>query len=342
MRALFLLFLISTAFSQQQVIDDLLDSISKGVTFFENQCKNINLDGILGYVILQVQLQEATRSPVHSDSLSLSQRVLATSLVKKLDKSLACAISTVRVTDPKYFKEFEPVLVTSFWSLPHKWSSTDPSLAYPSQQSTECYDELLSDKCMTLLLGTWKEDGTPCIVTKTCRDNMTQFGCAYYSLSHQLLYFMIGKLKGCSRMLKGDTRQPRVNITVEHYQRIFCSNMMKSNQEIISNNFAGHLQDIFIENILLCGLAGFSDFYNPVWLQNLLTWQDKELGCFGKDEHLQMFEEYLHKPHKRVRRRDKTLKDGCSSHMTGVAVSALGGYLNFYLSEQDITKRPLT
>lgn len=33
---------------------------------------------------------------------------------------------------------------------------------------------------------------------------------------------------------------------------------------------------------------------------------------------------------------------GCSSHMTGVAVSALGGYLNFYLSEQDITKRPLT
>lgn len=35
------------------------------------------------------------------------------------------------------------------------------------------------------------------------------------------------------------------------------------------------------------------------------------------------------------------LADGCSSHTTGVAMSALGGYLNFYLSEQDITKRPL-
>lgn len=36
------------------------------------------------------------------------------------------------------------------------------------------------------------------------------------------------------------------------------------------------------------------------------------------------------------------LSDGCSSHMTAVAVGALGGYLNYYLTEQDITKRPLS
>ncbi len=36
------------------------------------------------------------------------------------------------------------------------------------------------------------------------------------------------------------------------------------------------------------------------------------------------------------------LTDGCSSHMTAVAVGALGGYLNYYLAEQDITKRPLS
>lgn len=37
-------------------------------------------------------------------------------------------------------------------------------------------------------------NGTPCIVTKPCRDTMTHFGCPHYSLSHQLLYFMIGKM----------------------------------------------------------------------------------------------------------------------------------------------------
>lgn len=121
--------------------------------------------------------------------------------------------------------EFEPLMDTSFWSLPNDWTTTDPSLVYATRRSTECYDEQLSDKCMTLLLGTWycdaysvvvhicccqlcnlmcwflhcfffwrKDNGTPCIVTKLCRDTMTRFGCPHYSLSHQLLYFMIGTM----------------------------------------------------------------------------------------------------------------------------------------------------
>uniref|UniRef100_A0A3B1KFN1 Chromosome 16 open reading frame 89 n=1 Tax=Astyanax mexicanus TaxID=7994 RepID=A0A3B1KFN1_ASTMX len=367
---LLLLFLSSLMnCSQQELIDDLLESLSKGVSFFEKQSGNINLDGVVGYVILQAQLLEATRSWPHSDFVSLSQRSTAMSLIKKLDRSLTHAVRSLQQTDPKYYKEFEPILDTSFWVLPQEWSSTDPSLVYSSLKSTECYDEQLGDKCMTLLLGTWKDNGTPCIVTKSCRDTMTRFGCPHYSLSHQLLYFMIGTMKGCSWMLKGDMRLSRINITVEHYQRIFCSNMMKSNLDSISNGITGQIQDIFIENILLCGLAGFSDFYKADWLQHILQWQDRELGCFGKDEDYsqmfeefldtphkrakrrdkamkehcsQMFEEFLDIPHKRVKRREKTLKDGCSSHMTGVAVSTLGGYLNFYLSEQDITKRPLT
>ncbi|XP_066498450.1 UPF0764 protein C16orf89 homolog isoform X2 [Hoplias malabaricus] len=328
--------------SRQELIDEVLEGLSKGVAFFEKQSENMNLDGVVGYVILQAQLQEATRSWPHSDFVSLSQRSTAVTLVKKLDRSLTHAVRSLQDTDPEYYKEFEPILETSFWALPRDWTYTDPSLVYSSLGRTKCFDEQLGDKCMTLLLGTWKDNGTPCIVTKSCRDTMTKFGCSYYSLSHQLLYFMIGTMKGCSRMLKGDMRLSRVNITVEHYQRIFCSNMMKSNQQIISNGFSGQTQDIFIENILLCGLAGFSDFYKADWLQHILLWQDKELGCFGKYDYSQMFEEFLDTPHKRVKRREKTLQDGCSSHMTGVAVSALGGYLNFYLSEQDITKRPLT
>lgn len=53
--------------------------------------------------------------------------------------------------------EFEPLLSWSFWLIPQGWSSTDPSLVYPSTMTTECYDEQLSDKCLTLLLGTWYE-----------------------------------------------------------------------------------------------------------------------------------------------------------------------------------------
>lgn len=213
--------------------------------------------------------------------------------------------------------------------------------------TSECYDEQLSDKCLTLLLGTWKMNGTPCIVTRPCRDTMTRFGCPHYSLSHQLLYFMIGKMRGCSHLLKGDTRASRANETEESYRRIFCSNMMKTNQDIVRDGLGEQTLDIFIENILICGLAGFSDFLKADWLQHILRLQDEEVGCFGRDKSIisqiigdELLEQL--QPHRRVKRREKILPDGCSSHMTAVAVGALGGYLNFYLAEQDITKRPLT
>ena len=39
-----------------------------------------------------------------------------------------------------------------------------------------------------------KQKGTPCIVTESCRDTMTMFDCPLYSLSHQLLYFLIASM----------------------------------------------------------------------------------------------------------------------------------------------------
>ncbi|XP_067089338.1 UPF0764 protein C16orf89 homolog isoform X1 [Osmerus mordax] len=339
--------ILSVTVSHEEVIDDILSNLAKGALFLEIEHQNINLDGVVGYLILQAEFKEAIRTWPHTDPVSWAQRTSAVALVRRLDQSLEKAVSALAENDPKYYREFQPLLTWTFWGVPHEWSSTDASLAYYSTRAMECYDEQLSDKCMTLLLGTWKNNGTPCIVTKSCRDTMTRFGCPHYSLSHQLLYFMIGSMKGCSNMLKGDMRASRANLTEQDYQRIFCSNMMKSNQDIIKNGFTGQSQDIFIENILLCGLAGFSDFYKPDWLKHILSFQDQEMGCFGKDERVtsQIIEEELLvalQPQLRVKRREKTLRDGCSSHMTGVAVGALGGYLNFYLTEQDITKRPLS
>lgn len=54
MRALVSLLLVaSVRFGHQEVLDDILDSLSKGVSFFEHQSSNMNLDGVVGYVILQ-------------------------------------------------------------------------------------------------------------------------------------------------------------------------------------------------------------------------------------------------------------------------------------------------
>ncbi|XP_070703473.1 UPF0764 protein C16orf89 homolog [Pempheris klunzingeri] len=345
--AVLALFAAVSAGSQAEVIDDILGSLSRGASFLERQHEHINLDGVVGFLMLQAELKEAVKTWPHTDPVSWAQRTSVVALVKRLDQSFDKAIAALQQNDPKYYREFEPLLSWSFWLIPQGWSSTDPSLVYPSTMTTECYDEQLSDKCLTLLLGTWKMNGTPCIVTKPCRDTMTRFGCPHYSLSHQLLYFMIGKMRGCTNLLKGDTRAARTNMTERSYEKIFCSNMMKTNEDIIKDGLSEQTVDIFIENILICGLAGFSDFYKAEWLQHILRLQDDEVGCFGRDKSIisqiigdELLEQL--QPHRRVKRREKILPDGCSSHMTAVAVGALGGYLNYYLTEQDITKRPLS
>lgn len=43
----------TTDLSNQDVIDNILMSLSKGITYFDMQGRNINLDGVVGYLILQ-------------------------------------------------------------------------------------------------------------------------------------------------------------------------------------------------------------------------------------------------------------------------------------------------
>ncbi|MEQ2273444.1 hypothetical protein XENORESO_004208, partial [Xenotaenia resolanae] len=306
------LFAAALCATRAEVIDDILGSLSRGVSFLERQHEHINLDGAVGFVMMQAELKEAVQTWPHTDTVSWAQRTAAVALLNRLDQSLEKAVTALKLNDPKYYREFEPLLTSTFWMIPQEWRSTDPSLVYPSTLTSECYDEQLSDKCLTLLLGTWKMNGTPCIVTKPCRDTMTHFGCPHYSLSHQLLYFMIGRMRGCNNLLKGDTRASRTNMTEQNYQDIFCSNMMKANQDIIANGLTEQTVDIFIENIMICGLAGFSDFHKTDWLQHILRLQDDEVGCFGRDKSFVsqvIGDELLEQlqPHRRVKRREKIL-----------------------------------
>ncbi|XP_033887513.3 UPF0764 protein C16orf89 homolog isoform X1 [Acipenser ruthenus] len=353
--AVIALLLASVDATHQEVLGEVLLALEKAAVFFENEFRHINLDGVMGFQILNVEVEEALRRWPHTDPWNTPQLSRVKRLVKRLNSVIAQAALTLQESDPTYYREFEPILGADFWTVPHMWNTSNPALVYPAFREVECFDEKLSDRCMTLLLGTWKDNGTPCIVTNSCRNSMTRFGCPDYSLSHQLLYFLFGAMQGCYNILQGERRESRANLTDRDYKTIFCSNMMKRNVEFEKNGFPIQTRDIFMENIMLCGMAGFSDFYKPSWLRHILTWQDSDVGCFGKDALLIIFteeEESSHRLernllettdlHKRVKRREKTLKDGCSSHMTAVAVSTLGGYMNFYQTEQDTTKRPLT
>lgn len=49
-------------------------------------------------------------------------------------------------------------------------------------------------------------------------------------------------------MLKGYAPASQANMTVRGYERIFCSNMMKINQDIFRDSLKETMIDIFMEN----------------------------------------------------------------------------------------------
>ncbi|XP_052615317.1 UPF0764 protein C16orf89 homolog [Peromyscus californicus insignis] len=298
----------------------ILTALEKATLFLEGRLPLINLDGAVGFQVLEVQLR-GVQGKWASDPLLQPLSLRAGQLANTLSVLLQKSIFYLKQSDPTYLREFQPSIQPGFWKLPHAWTRTNASLVYPQLEPLDSFSEESSDACLVQLLGTGTDRSQPCRLSSFCRTLMTKAGCSGYSLSHQLLFFLWARMQGCT---EGLFRQS------QHYMNVFCANMMELNRRAEAIRYAYPTQDLFMENIMFCGMAGFSDFYKLRWLEAILSWQKPQLGCFGKPDAKGELPEGT--PHRqgvlrRVRRRERLFTDGCSCHNTATAVAALGGFL---------------
>uniref|UniRef100_A0ACB8FK71 Uncharacterized protein n=2 Tax=Sphaerodactylus townsendi TaxID=933632 RepID=A0ACB8FK71_9SAUR len=303
--------------------DPILSALERATLFLRDAYDDINVDGVLGYRILQAYLNGVLDKWESQPGLQPSrQRVVR--LVEKLSLLVGQAELAVERNTPEYYTQFVPALRPGFWKIPRQWIQTDPSLVPSQNNISGCLNGELSDSCISHLLGTRGDDAGPCSVPNYCSGVMTKLGCSNYSLSHQLFYFMFADLQQCPNPLFRDT---------QYYKNVFCASMKKINIDAEKEARLNTLGDLFVENILLCGLAGFSDLYQPRWLKIILNWQKPRKGCFWMyGDQFQSSNQTSEEPSQRsqrVKREEKILKGGCSSHNTAVAVAALGGFLHY-------------
>ncbi|KAL1778847.1 UPF0764 protein C16orf89-like [Sigmodon hispidus] len=298
----------------------ILTALEKATLFLEDRLPTINLDGAVGFQVLEVQLR-GVQEKWASDPLLQPLRLRAGRLASTLSALLQKSIFYLKQSDPTYLREFQPSIQPGFWKLPHVWTRTNASLVYPWLDPLDSFSEESSDMCLVQLLGTGTDGSQPCRLSNFCRILMTKTGCSSYSLSHQLLFFLWARMQGCTEGLF---------LQSQHYMNVFCANMMELNQRVEAIGYSYPTQDLFMENIMFCGLAGFSDFYKLHWLEAILSWQKPQSGCFGKpDAKGKLLEDAPQRQGllRRVRRREKLFTDGCSCHNTATAVAALGGFL---------------
>nr|XP_048289382.1 UPF0764 protein C16orf89 homolog isoform X2 [Myodes glareolus] len=216
----------------------ILTALEKATLFLENRLPNINLDGAVGFQVLEVQLQGVQKKWA-SDPLLRPLSLRAGQLANTLSVLLQKSIFYLKKSDPTYLREFQPSIQPGFWKLPHAWTRTNASLVYPWLEPVDSFSEESSDACLVQLLGTGTDSSQPCRLSSFCRTLMTKAGCSDYSLSHQLLFFLWARMQGCT---EGLFRQS------QHYIDIFCANMMELNRRAEAVGYTYHTRDLFMEN----------------------------------------------------------------------------------------------
>ncbi|XP_072123397.1 UPF0764 protein C16orf89 homolog [Mobula birostris] len=310
---------LSCVSANEPKINDIISTLEKAALFFEINYDRFNLDGVSGYSILQGKLYD----------VSWPRHGLAHCPVS-FTECMSCCGDRDPVSGSS--TSFEPLLQINFWTFRPEWTRTDSTLVYPKWRVKECFEEEDSDTCMFQILGTGKDYRVPCLDTTMCKKLMTTLYCPDYSLPHQLLYFIFTEIKNCTNIVGSRHPGLRHSVSTQHLKKIYCTNMMEINLQIENDGFPVYRRDLFLENIMLCGMIGYSDFYKTRWLEAILSWQYPN-GCYvkmGRSMHPKERKENAFTAHQEVKREDVLLDDNCSCHKTAIAVGALGGYLRFY------------
>lgn len=108
-----------------------------------------------------------------------------------------------------------------------------------------------------------------------------------YTLTHQVFYLEVIQQADCSLEVIQQMQDYGIDINTDLIMKTFCTNMLIDAENIADGGFPSNKQDLFLEEGLLCGLDGYHEFFRSLWLEEILTWQDKN-GCY-KSNHTTQF-----------------------------------------------------
>ncbi|KAG5895893.1 hypothetical protein JTB14_000507 [Gonioctena quinquepunctata] len=298
-------------------IDNVKVSLNHTIDFIGEKYEQFGFDGAFGLTVAEAQLIklfDISMPPTEGKYVGL-----LTKKTGEVHRKLVLQLPT----HPSYMKIFGKKLLNS-----RKWSDM---LKYPFiegeitklgfyknwtvgkvlQQKRAIYKGIKTDKCLRELLELSPTNGM-CYISDICSEMMLDVNRidTGYLLTHRLLYLQIQRLQGC--------KIPNTYLATPDYTKKFCSYIYK---EAITNEFLGFpYHDIFLEQVVLCGMEGYSEFLNGKWLSQILKWQNKH-GCYESIA-------------RNISKRTSTIIDyGCSDHSTGLGAAALALFYRYLLEK---------
>lgn len=319
-----------------------LVSLRGNLEFLNKESKNVNLDAIIGTRMVDGTLKVLLYHIEHDleswplDGATLQEIRELQALAENISDM---AIPYVQASDPLYYSRLGTLLHKNFWTLDFASKDFTPQDFYNAwvPKPGESMREDETDYCITELLGTGPNTKAKCHISAECWKKMTKMGYNGYSLTHETFYLMIAYQMGCQEEMNKQRTllgQPPPADLVD----IFCASTYLEALEIEKEGFQPLRRDLFMEQAALCGALGYRWFFSPAWLETIVSWQDKQSGCYKGETILESEVEMRDDatPNGRVKREERVLADGCLSHTTAVAAGALGMYVRYITEFQQM------
>jgi len=290
----------------------IVSALDRLIMHFEYYSDQLIADGLFGLRFAEGALQKLFRKLPKSDPFY--HKVHSTyERLKRLTKE---AYKKTMSHKRKYDLEFDVVLKQPF---NHFWPMKSlKSVAYHIDREglhdDGNFNEMKSDLCITLMLGTAKESkGRQCVITDECLKMELTRKTKGYETTHQYLYFIAGFINGCDRemaealgskeKLMFEIERMAVNIA---YQML---NLHSNNQHMVD-------LDIQTEQGLMCGLYGIVDCTKPIIVERFVSYVNAK-GCT-----------HLKKNQKKNEKRQDVDLGGCSQHQDALMSAFMALSLN--------------
>ncbi|XP_035683109.1 UPF0764 protein C16orf89 homolog [Branchiostoma floridae] len=341
------------------------EALQRAVRFFSDSYTETNLDGLYGLRVAEGQLilllescrDDEQRLGVYDTVLDDLRQVL-----EEISDAANRTLPEIDARNPGYYEQFlevvnKPYIIEAF----PRTLETDGYAQYnPSvKKRLPTFNEEESDKCMSYMMGSkirgHDKKEVRCTITERCWRLITIPDTSGYIITHQLLYTVLAEHVGCTNELNDYARQQGFLEGVPGMQRRLCTSILSQAELLARHGPPQPEQDLFMEQAVVCGMLGYTNFLRPDWLQKVMTWQ-RPGGCFGKEapeeddelvEQLHSLPFHAHSHQDSTQHRPKTrsptsrrllverlMHDGCLSHKSGLGTALLAMYARVMLDPE--------
>ena len=266
-----------------RLMERVVSALQKILHYYKHNYNTMNIDSLLG-----VRVAEGILRKILIDNSIVDGKIRdsATEFISQINKMHLTAkkiskksLLIVRNDNIQAFQRFWKI-ISKPWQLFHPFQKLNrQNLKNPLKNFI--FDGPTSDYCIALLLND-KDGHSSCNVTDFCWQFETQKDIDGYTPTHQVLYFLFGLREGCEKTFEKKFQETGLNNHgVRDFFRELCENILQSADKLWHNrNLLQIEQDLFMEQTLVCSLAGYEDFLNERYLDMILEWQI-DTGCFG-------------------------------------------------------------